>query len=257
MSERFKKFSALHHQASPLLIGNVWNVQSATVFETQQFKAIATSSAAVAATLGFRDGESMPFSAYLQIVGYIARATTLPLSVDLEAGYGETVQEIVSNIKQLADVGVVGINIEDSRVANGKREFVDSIKFSQLLEGIVSGLRENSIDMFVNVRCDAFLLGVPDALHEAVRRTKSYQVTGVNGLFFPCITDLSDIRAVVDASTLPVNVMCMPGLPSFDVLKGAGVKRISMGNFFNSKVYQSLADNVSRIVSEEKFDSLF
>lgn len=257
MREKVKQFEDLHHQAEPLLIGNVWNAQSAKVFEGQQFKAIATSSAAVAATLGYPDGEAMPFEEYFQVIKSIARSTALPLSVDLEAGYGKTPDEIVGNIRKLASIGIVGINIEDTFVVNGKRNFFDAKEFAAKLKTVIDNLKASETAMFMNVRCDSFLLGLPDALAAGLDKMKQYETTGAHGLFFPCVTKSEDVAALVKASALPINVLCMPGLPSFGALKNLGVKRISMGNFLNAKIYERLADNVSRVVKEGKFDSLF
>jgi 2-methylisocitrate lyase-like PEP mutase family enzyme len=257
MNERVSQFTALHHQASPLLIGNVWNAQSAQVFEKLKFNAIATSSAAVAATLGYPDGEAMSFAEYLQVVKGIARATSLPLSVDLEAGYGKTADEVAANVKQLAAIGVMGVNIEDSLLVDGKRVIVDGGAFAGKLQALIENLKASNTAMFINVRCDAFLLGLPDATNEAVTRAKLYDKTGAHGLFFPCVTKLDDVKAVVQSTTLPINVMCMPGLPSFQELKSTGVKRISMGNFLNAQIYQALEDKVARIVEEGDFKSLF
>src|SRR6187551_2268307 len=118
---QFETFNALHHQREPLLIGNVWNAQSAKVFEKLNFKAIATSSAAVAETLGYADGEQMSFEEYMFVVKHIARAVPLPLSVDLESGYGLDASDVAENILKLSKAGAVGINIEDSILRNGKR----------------------------------------------------------------------------------------------------------------------------------------
>lgn len=257
MENRVEVFNALHHQPEPLLVGNVWNVQSARVFEKLKFKAIATSSAAVAETLGYADGEQMSFEEYLFVVRHVLKAVALPLSVDLEAGYGTTANEIAKNIDRLATLGVVGINIEDSIVRDGKRSMTEVNEFTKLLEGIGQNLKSGNVKMFINVRCDAFLLGLPNPVDEAIRRMNAYQQTGVQGLFFPCITKVEDIRAITQASKLPVNVMCMPGLPDFTELQKAGVKRISMGNFLNHSVYNHLEHRVTKVLLEEKFDSLW
>jgi 2-methylisocitrate lyase-like PEP mutase family enzyme len=111
--------------------------------------------------------------------------------------------------------------------------------------------------MFINVRCDAFLLGLPNPVDEAIKRLLLYQKTGIHGLFFPCITGLSDIQAITKVSTLPVNVMCMPNLPDFKQLQEAGVKRISLGNFVNQSVYSYLENSVKTIVKDGNFKSLF
>ncbi len=257
MKNQFELFNDLHHQPKPLLIGNVWNAQSARVFEKQKIKAIATSSSAVAETLGYADGEQMSFEEYLFVIRLIRKSVDLPLSVDLEWGYGKDAAEITENIKQLSEAGVVGINIEDSIIQNGKRSLVDANAFAKKLGEINQYLTSLGVKMFINVRCDTFLLNVPNPVEESMTRMMAYQQTGVHGLFFPCITNLTDIKALVQKTKLPISVMCMPGLPDFIQLHDAGVKRISMGNFLNQSVYQQLEKHITTIVQQEKFASLF
>jgi 2-methylisocitrate lyase-like PEP mutase family enzyme len=257
MSSSFNQFLELHHQSNPLLIGNVWNVQSAKVFEKQKFKAIATSSAAVAETLGYADGEEMSFEEYLFVAKHITQFCSLPVSVDMESGYGESPEEIAKNLRQLSEVGVVGVNLEDSKIINGKREIISSDRFAKMLKEIYANLEKQNIKVFINVRCDAFLLGLPNALDEALQRTKAYENTGADGLFFPCISKIDDIKKVTGSTKLPVNVMCMPDLPDFESLKNAGVKRISMGNFVNKKLYQDLEKELAKTIRNGSFGSLF
>ena len=257
MKDQFELFNDLHHQSEPLLIGNVWNAQSAKVFEKQKFKAIATSSSAVAATLGYVDGEQMTFEEYLFVVRHIRKAVDLPLSIDLEWGYGKNAKDINKNIKQLSDAGVVGINIEDSIIRNGKRSLVETNTFAMVLEEIAQYLSASGVRMFINVRCDTFLLNVSNPLEESLARIMVYQNTDVHGLFFPCVTTIADIHALVQKSKLPISVMCMPGLPDFMQLRDAGVKRISMGNFLNQSIYNQLDKHITNIVQQGKFESLF
>jgi 2-methylisocitrate lyase-like PEP mutase family enzyme len=253
----FDQFNALHHQTEPLLIANVWNAQSARTFEKLKSQALATSSAAVAETLGYSDGEEMTFDEYLYVVKRIKASTTVPLSVDLESGYGKTPDEIVLNIKRLVEVGVSGINIEDSSIQNGTRKIEDSKVFSDRLEAISTSLKSENINIFINVRCDAFLLALPDTRVEAIKRLREYQEAGVQGLFLPCITSIDDIKAVVKEVRLPLNVMCMPDLPHFEMLKSAGIKRISMGNFLNKALNDSLELSLKKIMEDRSFKSLF
>jgi 2-methylisocitrate lyase-like PEP mutase family enzyme len=251
------QFKDLHNGSEPLLIGNVWNVQSALVFERLNFSAIATSSAAVAETLGYADGQQMTFDEYFFIINRIQHSTQLPLSVDLEAGYGANAEHVADNIKRLSAIGVVGVNIEDSVMLGEQRVIEDEQKFAALLRAIVKSLRASGIEMFINVRSDVFLLGLEQPLKNALTRINSFISTGVDGLFFPCITQEADIAAVVGASSLPVNVMAMPGLPSIKKLKILGVKRISMGNFLNKKTYQALELQATNILKDNNFDSIF
>ena len=256
MNTPFNLFKSLHSQPEPLLIGNVWNVQSARVFEKLKFKAIATSSAAVAETLGYTDGEQMSFDEYLFIIKRIKASCSLPLSVDLEAGYGKSAEEIAGRLRHLHALGIVGVNIEDSVVENGNRSSVDAHAFAEKLSTLVKICKADRIDLFINVRCDAFLLGLDNARTAAIHRIKRYDQTGIDGLFLPCITDEEDIKAIVSATPLPVNVMCMPQLAGFHQLKTLGVKRISMGNFMNSVLYAKMEALSRKVVSEQHFSAL-
>ena len=257
MKLSFDQFVKLHQQDEPLLIANVWNAQSARLFEKLEFKALATSSAAVASTLGYSDGEQMSFDEYLFMVKRIRAVTSLPLSVDLEGGYGAIADEVVSNIKALVKEGVVGINLEDSTMVSGTRRILDAGIFADKLAQISAGLNLAEIQCFINVRCDAFLLGLPDTRKEAIRRIQLYQQQGVHGIFLPCITDIEDIKAAVQSIKLPLNVMCMPALPDFDTLHAAGVKRISMGNFANTFGYGAIEKAMSEIIKKKNFSPLF
>jgi len=257
MTNQFQQFKQLHSGTEPLLIGNVWNVQSAKVFEHKQFKAIATSSQAVAGTLGYADGQEMNLDEYLFIIRRIAASVSIPFSVDLESGYGDTPKQICDNIARLHGLGVSGINIEDSVVADGKRSIVPAEAFAIKLKQICKLLNAAKIGMFINVRSDSFLLGLPNALEDALRRIDLYQKTGVHGLFFPCITRIEEIQQVAQHSNLPVNVMCMPHLPDFKQLRNAGVKRISMGPFLSDDIYKKLEASLEQIVAEGSFESLF
>ncbi|MCD0470441.1 isocitrate lyase/phosphoenolpyruvate mutase family protein [Flavobacterium sp. JAS] len=257
MTNNFQKFKELHAQSEPLLIGNVWNVQSARKMENLGFKAIGTSSYAIAETLGYADGEEMSFEEYLFIIKRIAATATVPLSVDLEWGYGTTTAEIVANIKELHKIGVLGINIEDSVVEQGVRTIVEAEIFAQKIKAVAEELSKENIEVFINLRSDVFLLGLSDALTQAQKRISIYETTGVHGLFFPCVTKTEDIETLTKATTLPINVMCMPDLPDFNLLQKAGVKRISMGNFLNNKIYQYLESEVETVLKNQNFSSVF
>lgn len=253
----YLEFKELHNQTKPLIIGNVWNVQSAKVYEKLNFQAIGTSSAAIAHSLGYEDGEQMPFSDLLFIVERIRKSVSIPVSVDIEFGYGNTAAEIANTIISLEKLGVAGINIEDSLIENGERKLKDNLQFSQLLREVKSILTQQGISIFINVRCDAFLLNIPNTLQVATERIKKYEQAGADGIFLPCITKESDIATLVLQTKLPLNVMCMPDLPNFETLEKLGVKRISMGNFLNGYAYTSLENMTKKILAEQSFNPLF
>lgn len=252
----FEDFLNLHQQSQPLLIGNIWDVKSAQLLEKAGYRAIATSSAAVANSFGYEDGEQLPFELLIQLAKRVNQVTHLPLSVDIEGGFSRTVEGICQNIDRLIDVGVVGINIEDSLPGNARTLQV-SDNFRKTLEGITNHLKKKKVKLFINVRTDGFLQGLPNALPETIQRIQAYQSTGVHGIFVPCIVNPDDIRAVVASTKLPVNVMCMPQLPAFGELQKLGVKRISSGNFVHQYVLKMLEEKMITIQNEQSFKSLF
>ena len=253
------KFKDAHYQDAPLLICNVWDVASTKVAEDQHFQAIGTSSAAIAAMLGYNDGEEISFAELEYIVKRIAANTTLPLSVDIEAGYSRNPREIAEHIRRLADLGVAGINIEDSRVEKDKvRRLLDAELFAQTIATVKNQLAKDNAGIFLNARTDTFLLpGVANPLEETKKRIRLYENAGADGVFIPGIIQESAIKTAVESTSLPVNVMCMPNLPDFDRLKALGVKRISMGNFLFNNIVSNFAHRLSQISDAQSFKSFF
>ena len=279
-------FKALHQQQAPLIICNVWDVPSAQLGEKLGYQALGTSSAAIAHMLGKNDGEQVLFSELIYLVKHILSAVNVPLTVDIESGYGRSAQEVASNILQLAQLGVKGINIEDSRLSHSDNthsasrhlktmdsQETDSKKtgqphralqakeaFAARLDEVLSYLRAAGADIFINVRTDTCLLrgnNLSQALTETKARIALYQGAGADGIFVPGVTALSDISAIANTTDLPVNVMCMPGLADFTELKRCGVKRISMGNFVYENMLNSLATVLADISAKGSFDPLF
>lgn len=252
----FETFSKLHQNASPLLLGNIWDVNSAMLFEANNYKAIGTSSQAVANAFGYEDGQQLPFDILLQLAKRVVEVVHIPFSVDIEGGYSATTDGIIEHIRKLHDVGVVGINLEDT-IAGPPRQLQSVSEFQKTLSAIASYISRNNLKIFLNIRTDAFLLGMPTAVEETLTRIKSYQNGGANGIFVPCITNKDDIKEVVQATHLPINVMCMPTLPDFDELAALGVKRISMGGFLFNKIYNKVGELAKTINSERNFSSIF
>ncbi len=251
-----QQFETLHQQESPILLCNVWDVPSAKLAEKLHFKAIGTSSGAIAEMLGYRDGEEMDFAELLHIVKRIKANVQTPLTVDLEAGYSREPRQIAEHVRQLLELGVVGINLEDSLV-DQERYLLEAEAFANHLEAVIQELGDQAKDIFINVRTDTFLLGQPKPLEETLARAKIYHRAGANGLFVPCIEQQADIQRIVEESKLPINVMCMPALPSFSILEALGVKRISMGNFLHKFTLKQMESSLKLIVKSSEFKSLF
>ncbi|MCF6439923.1 isocitrate lyase/phosphoenolpyruvate mutase family protein [Pseudoalteromonas luteoviolacea] len=250
------EFKQLHQQKAPLLLANVWDVTSAKCAEQAGYQAIGTSSAALAAVLGYEDGEHIPFEELLFVVKRIAASSRLPLSVDMESGFSADPHIIANHIQQLAKLGVVGVNIEDSRVRD-TRTLCNKDEFAALLQSVRAELTARDVPMFINVRCDAFLLGVDNAVNEALSRASSYQAAGADGLFFPCISREQDIIQVIAATPLPINVMAVPSLLGIEILTKLGVKRVSTGNFAQIAMNEQLSAKLLQIKTQGSCSVLF
>jgi 2-methylisocitrate lyase-like PEP mutase family enzyme len=137
------------------------------------------------------------------------------------------------------------------------RNLIESERFAELLKKLKAQLVKLGVTIFINVRSDVFLLGIKNPREEAVLRAKRFQQAGADGLFFPCVTDVEDIRTIVEATELPVNVMAMPDLPSMAVLTELGVKRISMGNIAHDRINQQLTSLIAEIRGKQSFHPLF
>jgi 2-methylisocitrate lyase-like PEP mutase family enzyme len=253
----FETFSQLHRNSTPLLLGNIWDVNSARIFEANGYSAIGTSSQAVAKSLGQEDGEKIPFEILLQLAKRVVEMVRIPLSVDMEGGYSRTIEGIIGNIDQLHNVGVAGINLEDTLPADS-RQLQSVAGFQKTLSAIAGHISRNNYKMFLNIRTDAFLLGMPApaALSETLTRIDGYKNSGADGIFVPCITDRNDIKQVVKATLLPINVMCMPGLPDFEELGSLGVKRVSMGPFFFNKACANIGELAKTVRNDRNFSSI-
>ncbi|QNL48198.1 isocitrate lyase/phosphoenolpyruvate mutase family protein [Olivibacter sp. SDN3] len=257
MSNQVQSFSALHQSGKPLLIGNVWDVESAKRYQKLSFKALGTTSSGIARTLGYEDGENMSFEQLCFLVERIIKNIDIPLSVDMESGYGNTANEVADNMIKLYQLGVAGVNLEDSVVINGERTIIDKTIFTEKLNQITTILAENNANLFINIRCDAYLLQLNNPLDEAKTRIEAYALANINGIFLPCLTSLDDIRMLTTFTELPINLMCMPDLADFSTLKAAGVRRISMGDFMNQHIYEYLENTTQTILNSENFSILF
>ena len=257
MYSKFRKFKDLHLAAALLVLPNVWDAKSALLFQENGFPAVATSSAAVADSLGYPDGEGMPFGDYLFVINRILSVVEIPLSVDMEMGFGASDEEIYGNFVRLIELGVVGVNIEDSFIDQSRRFLKDAEVVAKTIGYIKTRLKADGLDLFINIRCDTYLLGVDDKQQETRRRLKMYEAAGADGIFLPCIAGPEDISDAVDNTGLPVNVMCVPGLPDFETLSKLGVKRASMGPYLFSKVYQEIGKLSTAITGGGSFFPLF
>jgi 2-methylisocitrate lyase-like PEP mutase family enzyme len=223
-------FHALHKTGGPLVLFNAWDVATAKAIAISS-PAVATSSGAVASALGYADGEVVPFDVVTGLVSRMTASVPVPVSIDLEAGYGDTPHAAAKSAIEILKAGAIGINIEDG-LSEGNRQLVSPEQHAAKIKAVREAAQELGIHLFINARTDPFLLkfGSPDqCLNEVARRAKAYADAGADGIFVPGLTDLALIAKFVQLTPLPVNIMVTQGVPEISDLARVGVRRVSLG----------------------------
>jgi 2-methylisocitrate lyase-like PEP mutase family enzyme len=223
-----------------LLLPNAWDAVSARLIESLGAQAIATTSAGLAWSRGYPDGNALPEEQLIAAIRDIARVIRVPLTVDIEAGYSDDPAAVARLVARVLAVGVVGINIED-----GERS-------PDLLCKKIAAIREQAhsgADVFINARTDVYLRGVAKgeaASAEVIRRASRYHAAGCDGLFIPGLATADAMAALSAAiAPMPLNVMVVPNLPLLDTLEKSGVRRLSAG----SAIAQAAIGRTSHLVS--------
>jgi 2-methylisocitrate lyase-like PEP mutase family enzyme len=244
----YETFYQLHQQKNPFIIANAWNVKSAQLIEQNGYEAIATSSGAISNSLGYEDGEKMPFDELLYMVQRIKASITIPLSVDLERGYTDNLNKLIENIQRLVDIGVAGINLED---AQGEEIYLKK------LNSIKNHFEKTNQKLFINARTDGFLQKVESPLETTIKRAKLYQDAGADGLFVTGVSDTATIKEIALSTTLPLNIVGTPKLSSIKALSECGVRRISMAVFLYRATYNRLENLLKEVITEQSFEPMF
>jgi 2-methylisocitrate lyase-like PEP mutase family enzyme len=213
------------HEKGLLVLANAWDAGSARLIDSLGAKAIATSSAAVAWSHGYADGDLLPVPLLVATVEKIARVVELPITVDVEGGYSTDPSAVADTVAAVIDAGGVGINIED-----GTAE--PDLLCAKIERSKATGFRLG-VDLFVNARTDVYLRNLVAAdrrLGETLARADRYRAAGADGIFVPGVIDSTEIRTIASAVRLPLNVLARPGLPDASALEELGVRRLSAGS---------------------------
>jgi 2-methylisocitrate lyase-like PEP mutase family enzyme len=224
------RFSALHQRAGIFVMPNPWDAGTAKLLSDLGFEAVATSSAALAWTLARPDvSGAVTRDIAIAHARLLADASGLPVNGDFESGYGDTPQEVGETIRRAIDAGVAGCSIEDQDQREGGLYPFDAAirRFAAAKEAV----RKAGSEFVLTGRCEALLVKHPDPLGEAVRRLKAYEAAGADVVYAPGITREEEVRAIVGAVNVPVNVLGGLGGVSNDIaaLERLGVKRVSIG----------------------------
>jgi 2-methylisocitrate lyase-like PEP mutase family enzyme len=225
------QFRQLHSGPSILVLGNAWDAASARIFEQAGFPAIATTSSGVAASLGYPDGQHISRDMLIEVVRHITRVVAHPVTVDIEAGFGKTIQEVLQTIELIIEAGAVGINIEDTTKVE-ERGLVEISYQVELLKAIHELSSSLDMPLVINARTDVFLLPSDDPatrLEQAVQRGNAYLQAGAD-CFFPIgASNAQIISDLTRAISGPINILAGPTTPSIPELAQLGVARVSFG----------------------------
>jgi 2-methylisocitrate lyase-like PEP mutase family enzyme len=227
--KRAQTLRALHRPPPTLLLPNAWDLMSALIFADAGYPAIATTSAGVAWALGYADGEKTPWAEVVDATARIAAAVSVPVTADIEAGYGQTPDDVARHVVEIAQAGAVGINLEDS-ADGGLRSVEDAAARIVASRRAVS---QAGLDLVINARTDVYLHGSGDAaarLDETVKRGKAYLAAGADCIYVFALTDLAIITSITRALAAPVNIVGRPGTPPLAALESAGVARVSIAS---------------------------
>jgi len=231
-AEKAEQLRKLHHGPRILVLANAWDVASARVMEELGYPAIATTSAGVAAALGYPDGQRIPREEMLEAVARIARAVRVPVTADVEAGYGTTAKDMAETAKALIAAGAVGMNLEDV-TGDTESSLVDTAFQVEKIRAICDISASLGVPLVVNARTDTYLMPIgPEAtrFERTVERLRAYRKAGADCLFVPGIADRETISKLVKTLGAPLNILVSRDCPTLKELEELGVARASTGS---------------------------
>ena len=258
-AEKAERFRKMHHGPRILALPNAWDVASARILEDAGYPAIATSSAGVAFSLGYPDGQRISRDHMLEVVGRIAHAVHVPVTADMESGYGTTVKDMAETAKAVIAAGAIGMNLEDV-TGDDESSHVNMTLQVEKIRAIRDAAASLSVPLVLNARTDIYLMPIGEAatrFDRTVERLCAYRQAGADCVFAPGVTSRDTIAELVRVIAAPLNVLISTGCPSLADLEKMGVARASAG----SAVMRATLGLVRRIGKElmerGTYDSLF
>ncbi|MGH3071949.1 MAG: isocitrate lyase/PEP mutase family protein [Gaiellaceae bacterium] len=254
---RASRLRSLHGDGPVLVLPNAWDAASAVVIEEAGAAAIATTSAGVAWALGFPDGEQLTRDVMLGAVSRIAAAVAVPVTADVEAGYGPEPTDVAATVEATLAAGAVGINLEDS---SGPAELFGRDAQSERIRAARDAATAAAVPSFViNARTDVFLREIGDAggrLDDVLARAAAYAEAGADCLFVPGLLDLAVLESLASSAPLPVSAMARPGGPTITELAATGVRRISVGPAISEAAYGLARRAARELLEDGTYESL-
>ncbi len=244
-------FRAMHDRSRILVLPNAWDAMSARVIEEAGARAIATTSAGVAFSVGYPDGEAMPRDEMIAAIARIARVVTVPVSADIESGFAHDARELAETVRRVIDAGAVGINLED-RIHDGAPSLYDLEVGVRRVRAAREAADSSGVPIVINARTDVYLLAIGEAdtrFEHAVRRANAYRKAGADSLFIPAVTRRADIERIVPVLEGPLNLLVAPGIPAVPELERLGVARLSVGTRLTLGAMSTLRKTAAELLS--------
>ena len=248
-AERAAAFHTLHDDL--LVLPNCWDAGTARVIEDAGAPALATSSAAVAWSLGKQDGNVLDRDTMIEHLGRICATVNVPVSCDIEGGFGYRASDLADTTRLVIEAGAVGVNLEDA-VAGALRPVEEA---AERVATVRAAARDAGLDLFINARTDSYLLGMAD-VEDTVARAAAYLAAGASGIFVPGVVDVDTVSRLTAAIDAPVNILIGPGAPSAPELKAAGAHRISAGSALAGAIFGHLERAARELLTAGTYDAL-
>lgn len=248
-TERAAAFHALHDDL--LVLPNCWDAASAAVIQRAGATALATSSAAVAWSLGVQDGNVLDRGLMLEHMRRMCSVATVPVSCDIEGGFGETTTDLAETTRLVIEAGAVGVNLEDA--IDGELRPVDEAV--ERVRVVREAATSTGVDIYLNARTDGYLLGAAD-FDDTVARAAAYLDAGASGIFVPGVTDLVEVARLTAAIDAPVNILTGPHAPGIAQLRAAGARRISAGSSLAGAIFGHLERAARELLNAGTYDEL-
>jgi 2-methylisocitrate lyase-like PEP mutase family enzyme len=245
--EKAEALLALHTSGNLLILPNVWNPIGAQILAIKGYPAVATSSSAISASLGYHDGEEIKKSTHFDIIERIARSVDIPVTADIESGYGESLSELEVTAQQVIDSGVAGVNIEDSIADSGALRKIE--EQCQRISTFRQVTDHRGIHLVINARIDSYVSSfknIGEATEDAVARAKAYAKAGADCIFPMGPGDEATISVLRNRIESPLNILASPKAVSLSILQGIGVNRVSFGPY----IFRSLLRKFEHIANE-------
>ena len=230
--QKAEVFRALHHGPKILVLPNAWDAASAVILEQSGFPAIATTSAGIAFSLGYPDKQRISREQALAVVARIVHSVKIPVSADVESGYGDRPEDAAQTAQAVIESGAIGLNLEDAN-HQAERQLVDISLQLEKIRAVHETAERAGIPLVLNARTDVYLeqVGSPESRYdETMRRLSVYRDAGADCVFAPGVADVSTIARLTKDLRCPLNILASPTTPSAPELQKLGVARVSVGS---------------------------